>query len=298
LYSTVAVLRRPYNREHLIVSSILVDEIGMSTIKDHIASFLGFIWSLFRLPVKFVHKRFTPNPRFKVEETTCYSVHKSFYLWGIILIGWGLSPLIIHYPTHGVLLTWIYIWAMFISLIMLLFEISTLKLVVCSGVFSLIIISAKYVEVVRHITILSHVIWHFENLRPQMNGGVCSMWSWLLSVPWILTIVESYRSGRKSFSPNGIEERNLLVGREITDRSGLHFVCHYPNLLQTFLGGGSGSLIAYNNSNEAVKEWDNILGLYFKWNRLDEILHQRSAVVDNAKEDPVEVEEVNLIKKA
>ena len=32
--------------------------------------------------------------------------------------------------------------------------------------------------------------------------------------------------------------------------------------------------------------------LLFVWRRLDEILHQRSAVVDNAPEDPVEVESV------
>ncbi|MDB5300463.1 MAG: hypothetical protein JWO87_2126, partial [Phycisphaerales bacterium] len=46
------------------------------------------------------------------------------------------------------------------------------------------------------------------------------------------------------------------------------------------------------NSHNVVKRWENILFLFFIWGRLDEILHQRSAVVDNAPDDPVEVEEV------
>jgi hypothetical protein len=41
-----------------------------------------------------------------------------------------------------------------------------------------------------------------------------------------------------------------------------------------------------------VKSYENILFLAFIWKRMDVILHQRSAVVDNAPEDPVEVEAV------
>jgi hypothetical protein len=37
---------------------------------------------------------------------------------------------------------------------------------------------------------------------------------------------------------------------------------------------------------------ENILFLSFLWRRLDEILHQRAAIVDNAPETPVEVEQV------
>jgi hypothetical protein len=175
---------------------------------------------------------------------------------------------------------------------MLMFDIGAIKLLIASIVFALLVVTAKYVEAVQHIVLLGHLFNHFRELHPTMSAGVPSVLSWLFFIPWAIMVGEAYRSGRKSFSPNGIEERNLGIGREIIDRSGLHFVCHYPDLLETIVGFGSGSLSAIDNQNKKIKEWHNIIGLAFFWNRLDEILHQRSAVVDNAPNDPVEVENV------
>jgi len=42
-----------------------------------------------------------------------------------------------------------------------------------------------------------------------------------------------------------------------------------------------------------VKHWNNVLFLALAWPKLDGILHQRAAVVDNAPQDPVEVEQVS-----
>ena len=81
-------------------------------------------------------------------------------------------------------------------------------------------------------------------------------------------------------------------GREITDRSGLHFVIRYRDLFEFVLGFGAGDLEAVDGTGKVVKRWENILFLFFCWRRLDEILHQRSAVVDNAPEQIVEVETV------
>ena len=268
-----------------------------SAVLSFLYSCFGFFVRLFTGFFKLVGKRFTKNARFKLEEATLYSVHQSFYLWPLIFLGWFIAPIINHFPGAAVDLTWMYIWVVFYTFLMLLFRLGTKKLVMVTGVIFLIVITAKYVEAVRHISMLSAIFAHFRNLRPQASGGVCSVMSWLLFIPWVIMLVEAYRGGRKSFSPNGIEERSLLIGREITDRSGLHFVCHYPNLLKTLLGFGSGSLTACDSTNKVVKEWNDIFMLYFKWDRLDEILHQRSAVVDNSKNDPVEVEDVDGAKK-
>jgi len=59
------------------------------------------------------------------------------------------------------------------------------------------------------------------------------------------------------------------------------------------LGFGAADLEAMDNSGKVVKRWNNILFLAFTWKKLDEILHQRAAVVDNAPDDPVEVEDVH-----
>ena len=79
---------------------------------------------------------------------------------------------------------------------------------------------------------------------------------------------------------------NPAVGREITDRSGLKFRSRYRDLLETLLGLGAGDLEAVDANHQVVKRWENILFLAFLWRRLDEILHQRSAVVDNAADWP------------
>src|SRR5205823_6140323 len=144
----------------------------------------------------------------------------------------------------------------------------------------------------KHMTILSGVTGYLAGLHPALNPGMAQVISILLLPSWILSLFTSYARGRKAFSPNSIEERFLGEGREILDRSGLKFRTRYRDLFETFLGLGAGDLEAINNHQDVVKKWENILFLAFLWPKLDEILHQRSVGVDNARTNPVEVEEV------
>ena len=79
-------------------------------------------------------------------------------------------------------------------------------------------------------------------------------------------------------------------GTEVIDRSGLTFVCEYRDLLESALGFGAGDIVARDATGREVRRWENILGLYFRWADLEQILEQRSAVVDNAPADAVDVE--------
>jgi hypothetical protein len=244
-----------------------------------------------------VCRRFTGKPRFKLEEAAFYSVHKSFYLWGLIVLGWFTSLCLRIFPSWAGALTWLYVWALFYTFLLFLFDLGTIKIIVCSLIIFFLCVTFRYVEAVQKVSVLGWIYSHFAGRPPVMNEGLPHVVSWLLFVPWVIMAVESYRVGKKTLSPNGIEERHLLVGNEITDRAGLRFVSRYPDLLESVLGFGAGSIVAYDGQQKVVKEWNNILGLFFIWNRLDEIMHQRSAVVDNAPNDPVEVEEVAHVVK-
>ena len=87
-------------------------------------------------------------------------------------------------------------------------------------------------------------------------------------------------------------------GSELTDRSGLKFRTKWRDLLETLLGFGAGDLLAVDNNHNVIKRWENVLFLCFVWPRLDEVLHQRSAVVDNAIDDPVAVEDAHRPRAA
>lgn len=254
--------------------------------RSFVKSGCGLVWRGFTG----VFGRFTARPRFKVEETVVYSVHQSFYLWALIFFGFMASFVIRHFPNHAAGWTWAWLWLVFYTFVTVFFDLSTVKMILWTITFSLVFMISKWFQDVRHISLLGHLFGHFHNLQPVMSGGVASVLSWLLFGPWIAALVESYRCGRKSFSPNGIEERQIGEGREITDRSGLHFVAKYRDLLETVLGFGAGDIVAIDGTGKEVKRWNNVVGLFFMWSRLDEILHQRSAVVDNAKADPVEAE--------
>ena len=174
----------------------------------------------------------------------------------------------------------------------MLFDTSTFKFLLWSGIFAFAWVVSKYFEDLRHVHMLSSVTHYLSGLKPRLDPGSVSVLSWLLIGPWLGSLCHAFGRGRKVFSPNSIEEWYLGEGSEITDRSGLHFRTRYRDVFETVLGFGSGDLEALDASGNVVKRWENILGLTFTWRRLDEILHQRSAVVDNAPEDPVEVETI------
>ncbi len=60
----------------------------------------------------------------------------------------------------------------------------------------------------------------------------------------------------------------------------------YRDVLETLLGFGGGDLIAVDNQQRVIKRYENIIGLWFHWDRLDRILQQRSILVDDEDEQP------------
>lgn len=257
-----------------------------------IAAFCGWLLTGFGLLGALRRRR---NARFKVEEIVVYSVHRSFFLWAIILTGF-ISALSLRHHGNPVVWGWVYIWVLLYTLLTLLFDLSSLKFLLWTGIFTFAWVVSKYLEDMKHLQVLSLLTGYLRQLHPRMDPGFASVMSWLLLGPWLISLFHSFSRGRKVFSPNSIEEWYFGEGHEITDRSGLKFRSRYRDILETTLGLGSGDLEAVDGNGVVVKRWENIIFLMFIWNRLDEILHQRSLVVDNTKEDPVEVETSSRVK--
>jgi hypothetical protein len=59
-------------------------------------------------------------------------------------------------------------------------------------------------------------------------------------------------------------------------------------VLETLLGFGGGDLLAVDNHQTVIKRYENIVGLWFYWDNLDRILHQRATLVDEeeSKDQP------------
>lgn len=228
---------------------------------------------------------------FKLEEAIVYTVHRAFFLWALILTGFIAAPAVRHHG-HAIGWGWIYAAVMLFTFVTIVLDMNALRIALFTGIFAFIWLASRYLEDLKHIPILSDVGAYFRGLHPRLDPGFATLISWMLLIPWLGALFHAFGRGRKVFSPNSIEEWFLGEGREITDRSGLKFRSRYRDLLETLLGFGCGDLEAIDGSGNVVKRYENILFLLFRWRRLDEILHQRSAVVDNAPEDPVEVEDV------
>jgi hypothetical protein len=220
--------------------------------------------------------------RSKQEEIVVYCVPRSFFLWAIILVGFVASALVRHYPGTAMLWGWIYIWVLLYTFVTLLFDVSTPKFLLWAGIFTLVWLTSKYLEDVRDWYLLSGVFAHIRSLHPALNAGFASVISWMLLFPWIGGLFHSFSRGRKTFSPNSIEEWFLGEGREILDRSGLKFQSRYRDIFESILGLGAGDLEAVDASHQVVKRWESILFLFFVWNKLDAVLHQRAAVMESA----------------
>jgi hypothetical protein len=228
----------------------------------------------------------------KADEIVTYSVHRSFFLWGIILTGF-IGALWVHEaPSSALVWGWIYLFVLLYTFVTLLYDVSTPRALIWGGLVLLIWISSRYLEQVRGLTLLTAVFGFFRSLHPTLNPGFAVVLSLMLLIPWIFSLFHSYCYGRTIFSPNTIEEWHLGIGSEITDRSGMKFRSHYRDWLETFLGLGAGDIEAVDPNHNVVKRWENIVFLVFVWKKLDQVFHQRAATVDNAPEDPVEVEEV------
>jgi len=215
----------------------------------------------------------------KIDEIVVYSAPPAFYLWIVIAVGFGLQPLVPGVISEHVG-AWIFIFTLLFFILALLYDLGLKKLVLCSLIIAVIWLFAKYMEDLRHIAIIGPVVHHFAALDPQYDSGTMLVISWLLLIPWVCSLFEMVFNRKKKFSPNEIAEFHFGEGSELTDRSGLRFVTRYRDVLETLLGFGGGDLLAVDNHQTVIKRYENIIGLWFHWEKLDRIFHQRATLVD------------------
>jgi hypothetical protein len=220
------------------------------------------------------------------DEVVLYCVHRAFFLWAATAVGFTGSIAVRQNPQSAHLWGWVEMAVILTTLLMLLFDLNTWKLLFWIGVLAFIAISSMYLEQLKHVPVLSPVLHRFVGFRPMLDPGFALTLSWTLMLLWLGSIVHTIARGRKAFSPNGIEEWFAGDGPEITDRSGLKFRVHYRDLLESALGFGAGDIEAVDNTGKVVKRWENVVGLIFRWPKLDRVLHQRAAVVQDFEEIP------------
>jgi hypothetical protein len=218
------------------------------------------------------------------DSVVVYTAHPSFYLWLLIAAGFASALAVTHQWIDPQIAGWIYIWVLVYFIVTLLYDLSARALALWTGIFLLVWITSKYVEAVRHVTLVGTVVEYLSALQPKLDPGTVTVVSWLLLLPWIGALIHMILNGRKRFTPNEIGEFHFGDGSELTDRSGLRFRTRYRDMLETVLSFGGGDLLAVDNHQNVIKRWDNVIGLYFVWRDLDRILHQRS-VVDVDKDE-------------
>jgi len=222
------------------------------------------------------------------DEIVVYAVHQSFFLWALLLTGFIGAACVKHWPASEVVWGWLYLWILLYTLVSLLFDVNTSKFLLWFGVFCFIWLAARYMEDLKHVPVVSHVLLYFHNLKPALDPGFATAISWLLLPPWIGSLFHTFSQGRKTFTPNSIEETHMGHGCEIIDRSGLKFRRRYRDIFETILGMGACDLEAIDGSGKSVKQWPNILFLAFTWDRLDKVLHQRAATMEKPANEAAE----------
>ncbi len=221
----------------------------------------------------------------KPDEIVLYSAPPAFYLWFVISMGAVLNLLVgkLLLPSAG---AWIFIFTLVYFLLAILYDMSLKKLALCTLVVTTLWLFAQYMENRHHIVFLSTILHHLAVLNPQYDHGTVSVLCWLLVIPWVASIFEMVFDRRKQFSPNEIAEFHFGEGSELTDRTGLRFHTKYRDVLETLLSFGGGDLLAVDNQQRVIKRFENIVGLWFHWDKLDRILHQRATLLDEDEDKP------------
>jgi hypothetical protein len=245
-------------------------------VRPAIRAVYQFAKFMITLPVVLVRGR-----RGNLDEVTVYSAHPSFFLWLLIAVGFISAAIVTRAPAWTGFFGWLYVWVLVYFLVTLLYDFSTRKLALWTLIFTLIWLASKYVELLKQIAVLSSVFEYLASLQPKLDPGSVTVLSWLLLLPWIGALLHMALNGRKRFTPNEIGEFHFGEGSELTDRTGLRFRTKYRDVLETVLTFGGGDLIAVDNHQNVIKRWDNIIGLFFFWNDLDRVLHQRAVSETN-----------------
>ena len=217
--------------------------------------------------------------RSKVDEVVVFSAPPAFFLWIVIAVGFGLRWLISIGLSERAG-AWLFIFTLLYFMLAILYDMNLKKLALCLLIIAVLWLFGKYLEGLHHVAILGPILHHFAALDPQYDHGTISVICWLLLIPWVASLFAMLLNRKKKFSPNEIAEFHFGEGSELTDRTGLRFVTKYRDVLETVLGFGGGDVLAVDNHQVVIKRYENILGLWFKWEKLDRILHQRATLLD------------------
>jgi len=256
-------------------------------VRPALKAIFQFVRYMISLPVALARGR-----RGKIDEVTVYSAHPSFFLWLLIAVGFISAAVVERKPHLAGFFGWLYVWVLVYFLVTILYDFSTRKLGLWALIFALIWLTSKYVEQIKHVALLGALFDYLAELQPKLDPGTVTVMSWLLLLPWLGALLHMALNGRKKFTPNEIGEFHFGEGSELTDRSGLRFRTRYRDVLETMLTFGGGDLLAVDNHQNVIKRWDNIIGLFFFWNDLDRVLHQRAAVMDTGEEKEKEEQEI------
>lgn len=218
-----------------------------------------------------------------IDEVVVYSAPSAFYLWVVIAFGFGLGAVSPGFVSEEAA-AWVFISVLFYFFVAILHDLGLKKLVSVTLFIALLWLFARYMENLHHTVILGRLLKYIAGLEPRFDRGSAQVLCWLLLIPWTGSVVEMLLNRKKKFSPNEIAEFHFGEGSELTDRSGLRFVTKYRDVLETILGFGGGDLLAIDNHQTVIKRYENIVGLWFYWRKLDRILHQRATLVDEDDE--------------
>lgn len=268
-----------------------------------IASVVGFVWKIvswFFRKILWVASGFGAfgtfgGPNYHTDEVVLFNVNKAFFVWLPMVFGFISLPFISHGVAPGVF-AWIFIAINIYVLLCILFNIDFMKLSIITGVVGLVWLFAYWLKS-HEILLFSHIANYIVNINPKLDYGFVVAWSWCLFLIWVASIIHAVGYCRVIITSNSIEERHFGMGNEITDRMGLKFRLRYYDLLECILGLGSGTLEARRNDGSLVKKFDSILFQFFWAKRLDEILNQRTTIVDNSSHNPVDVEDIHHTQK-
>jgi hypothetical protein len=244
-------------------------------IRPAIKAVFQFARFMISLPLVLIRGR-----RGNIDEVTVYSAHPSFFLWLLIVVGFVSASIVSREPQWSGFFGWLYVWVLLYFMVTLLYDFSARKLGLWVLIISLVWLTSKYFEDMKHVAVLSPVVEYLATLQPKFDPGTATVLSWLLLLPWFGSLLHMALNGRKRFTPNEIGEFHFGEGSELTDRSGLRFRTKYRDVLETILTFGGGDLLAVDNHQNVIKRWDNIIGLFFLWKDLDRVLHQRAAVME------------------
>ena len=105
------------------------------------------------LPIVLIRGR-----RGNIDEVTVYSAHPSFFLWLLIVVGFVSAAIVERSPDWAGFFGWFYVWVLLYFLVTLLYDFSARKLGLWVLIFALIWLASKYVELLKHVAVLSSAV--------------------------------------------------------------------------------------------------------------------------------------------